>query len=85
MCNKCKGPLIDIVDGDSELTCDTCKNKCSRCSKSIDGSSVDLPTMGKKFHNECFTCVSCSRSLSDDFYSVNNDPCCESCAASMLS
>lgn len=51
---------------------------CFKCSKSITDRNDGCQAMGNVYHGDCFTCVSCGRSLKGKpFYNINNNVYCE--------
>lgn len=51
---------------------------CFKCSKSINNRNEACQAMDNTYHGECFTCVSCGRSLKGKpFYNINNNVYCE--------
>lgn len=51
---------------------------CYKCSKSISDRNEACQAMGNTYHADCFTCVSCGRTLKGKpFYNINNNVYCE--------
>lgn len=51
---------------------------CYKCSKSISDRNDACQAMGNTYHADCFTCVSCGRTLKGKpFYNINNNVYCE--------
>jgi len=50
---------------------------CNRCGEAINGERI--VAMGKKWHKEHFTCISCNRVISDTYVAANDQPYCEDC------
>ena len=52
--------------------------QCYKCGKGVNGRNEACQAMGNIYHANCFTCVSCSRSLrGKSFYNINNQIYCE--------
>ena len=52
--------------------------QCTKCGQSITTSSEACQAMGELYHNHCFKCVICSRTLrGKPFYRVQNQVYCE--------
>lgn len=51
---------------------------CFKCSKPINDRNEACQAMGNTYHGDCFTCVSCGRTLKGKpFYNINNNVYCE--------
>jgi hypothetical protein len=52
--------------------------QCYKCGKGVNGRNEACQAMGNIYHANCFTCVSCSRTLrGKSFYNINNQIYCE--------
>jgi hypothetical protein len=49
--------------------------KCAGCKKCIEVSVVGA--LGKKWHEDCFTCRKCKCKFEGDFYVLNDEPYCK--------
>lgn len=57
---------------------DTAKDPCRKCGEPIRGDGIELGTT--RFHERCFICAECKRSLKDGFYwSEKKTGICQSC------
>ncbi|XP_020818090.1 paxillin homolog 1 [Drosophila serrata] len=76
-CQDCGGQVepSDYYDIKDKVVCSECylskhAEKCSTCRAPIVGRTV--VSMGRKWHEKCFRCLSCSKPLlSSSFYEVN--------------
>jgi hypothetical protein len=63
---------------ESEATVDEYYGQCTKCGQSVTGSSEACQAMGELYHNDCFKCVVCSRTLRGKaFYRVHDQVYCE--------
>lgn len=63
---------------ESETTLDEYYGQCTKCGQSVTGSSEACQAMGELYHNDCFKCVVCSRTLRGKaFYRVQDQVYCE--------
>lgn len=63
---------------ESETTVDEYYGQCTKCGQSVTGSSEACQAMGEIYHNDCFKCVVCSRTLRGKaFYRVHDQVYCE--------
>ena len=52
--------------------------QCCECMKEIQSRTDSCLAMGNLYHNDCFLCASCGRTLRDkSFYHINNKNYCE--------
>ena len=52
--------------------------QCYKCGKGVYGRNEGCQAMGNVYHVNCFTCVSCARTLRGKFfYNINNQIYCE--------
>ncbi|XP_041051394.1 four and a half LIM domains protein 1a isoform X1 [Carcharodon carcharias] len=79
-CHYCKESLQGkkYVQKDDQHCCIKCfekfiANTCSECKKPIGCDSKELHHGGKYWHENCFRCYHCSRSLANDSFSLKND------------
>ncbi|EKE39409.1 calponin homology (ch) domain containing protein [Entamoeba nuttalli P19] len=50
---------------------------CVKCGQTLSGNVLEA--LGKKYHQQCFGCTTCSRKLGASFVTVDNQPYCETC------
>jgi len=63
---------------ESEATVGEYYGQCTKCGESVTGSSEACQAMGELYHNDCFKCVVCSRTLRGKaFYRVHDQVYCE--------
>jgi hypothetical protein len=63
---------------ESEATVGEYYGQCTKCGQSVTGSSDACQAMGELYHNDCFKCIVCSRTLRGKaFYRVNDQVYCE--------
>jgi LIM domain-containing protein len=63
---------------ETEATVGEYYGQCTKCGESVTGSSDACQAMGELYHNDCFKCVVCSRTLRGKaFYRVQNQVYCE--------
>jgi hypothetical protein len=63
---------------ESEATVGEYYGQCTKCGQSVTGSSEGCQAMGELYHNDCFKCVVCSRTLRGKaFYRVQDQVYCE--------
>ena len=61
-----------------ETTVDEYYGQCTKCGQSITGTNEACQAMGEIYHNDCFKCVVCSRTLrGKPFYRVQDQVYCE--------
>lgn len=59
-------------------TVDEYYGQCTKCGQSVTGASEACQAMGEIYHNDCFKCVVCSRTLREKaFYRVQDKVYCE--------
>jgi hypothetical protein len=62
----------------TEATVGEYYGQCTNCGQSVTGSSDACQAMGELYHNDCFKCVVCSRTLRGKaFYRVHDRVYCE--------
>jgi len=81
-CGKCNRRIEDLYVplNNSVYHSDCLANKCKICNKNISGSSVKI--LDEYYHPNCFTCSSCFKVLSTEYYEKDNRPICGDCAYS---
>ncbi len=63
---------------ESEATIGEYYGQCTKCGQSVTGSSEACQAMGEVYHNDCFKCVVCARTLRGKaFYRVQDQVYCE--------
>jgi hypothetical protein len=63
---------------ENETTVDEYYGQCTKCNQSVTGTSEACQAMGELYHNDCFKCVVCSRTLRGKaFYRVQDQVYCE--------
>ncbi|CAF0751989.1 unnamed protein product, partial [Rotaria sordida] len=63
---------------EAEATVGEYYGQCTKCGQSVTGSSEACQAMGELYHNDCFKCVVCSRTLRGKaFYRVHDQVYCE--------
>lgn len=63
---------------ETEATVGEYYGQCTKCGQSITSSSAACQAMGELYHNDCFKCAVCSRTLRGKaFYRVNDEVYCE--------
>ena len=63
---------------ESETTVDEYYGQCTKCARAVTGSSEACQAMGELYHNDCFKCVVCARTLRGKaFYRVHDQVYCE--------
>lgn len=63
---------------ESETTVDEYYGQCTKCNQSVTGPSEACQAMGELYHNDCFKCVVCARTLRGKaFYRVHDQVYCE--------
>lgn len=68
------------IDCSRFTTTSICLGMCARCNDEILGEENGLVAMDRMYHVACFTCTMCgSRLRGMHFYSMENQPYCESC------
>ncbi|XP_055500082.1 four and a half LIM domains protein 1a [Leucoraja erinacea] len=79
-CQHCQQPLHGqrFVERDGRPCCTRCyekivANSCADCKKPIGCGSKELHHDGKYWHEACFRCYHCSRSLANDSFSIKNE------------
>lgn len=73
-----------VVRGDQNLCIECYTNvfasRCAVCNEAITVGQKDLTFRGKHFHEQCFNCAGCKRSLVNEaFYSRDDDVLCADC------
>jgi hypothetical protein len=68
----------NIIATNSSSVSNSYFNICFKCSKPITKRTEACQAMGNIYHNSCFLCFSCGRSLKGkSFYNINNNVYCE--------
>ncbi|CAF0971585.1 unnamed protein product [Adineta ricciae] len=63
---------------ESEATVDEYYGQCTKCGEPVTSASEACQAMDELYHNDCFKCVVCSRTLRGKaFYRVQNQVYCE--------
>ena len=63
---------------ESEATVDEYYGQCTKCGESVTSASEACQAMDELYHNDCFKCVVCSRTLRGKaFYRVQDQVYCE--------
>ncbi len=63
---------------ETEATIGEYYGQCTKCGESVTGSAEACQAMGELYHNDCFKCAVCSRTLRGKaFYRVQDQVYCE--------
>ena len=63
---------------ETEATVGEYYGQCTKCGQSVTGAAQACQAMGEIYHNDCFKCVVCSRTLCGKaFYRVQDQVYCE--------
>lgn len=63
---------------ETEATVGEYYGQCTKCGQSVTGAEEACQAMGELYHNDCFKCVVCSRTLRGKaFYRVQDQVYCE--------
>ncbi|CAF1411417.1 unnamed protein product [Rotaria magnacalcarata] len=63
---------------ETEATVGEYYGQCTKCGESVTGSSEACQAMGELYHNDCFKCAVCSRTLRGKaFYLIHDQVYCE--------
>ena len=54
-------------------------NYCAKCGQVLSGGNI-IEAIGKRYHQKCFGCTMCGRTLGADFVNLENKPYCNVCA-----
>lgn len=54
---------------------------CAKCHKGVEGRFLETSQKRQKYHVHCFTCSECLKPLSKDYFEMDDQVHCETCAS----
>ena len=63
--------------GDGQVLVTTSGLKCNKCQQALSGQIVEV--FGHSYHQNCFGCFDCGKTLGKSCLNVDNKPYCERC------